>query len=72
MAMKQMSQEKYEEFNRILTEAESSNINIRKIEVEKAVKDLESGMEYLAVTGVEDRLQDDVAKTLLNLRKAGI
>ena len=72
MAMKQMSQEKYEEFNRILTEAESSNINIRKIEVEKAVKDLESGMEYLAVTGVEDSLQDDVAKTLLNLRKAGI
>jgi len=29
-------------------------------------------MEYLAVTGVEDSLQDDVAKTLLNLRKAGI
>ena len=72
MAMKQMSQEKYKEFNRILTEAESSNINIRKLEVDKAVKDLESGMEYLAVTGVEDRLQDDVAKTLLNLRKAGI
>jgi phospholipid-translocating ATPase len=72
MAMKQMSREKYEEFNRALTEAESSNINIRKAEVDKAVKELESGMEYLAVTGVEDSLQDDVAKTLLNLRKAGI
>ena len=29
-------------------------------------------MEYLAVTAVEDSLQDDVAKTLLNLRKGGI
>jgi phospholipid-translocating ATPase len=29
-------------------------------------------MEYLGVTGVEDKLQDDVLKTIETLRSAGI
>ncbi len=33
---------------------------------------LETGMEYLGVTGVEDKLQDNVAKTIEGLKQAGI
>ena len=33
---------------------------------------LEDNMEFIGITGVEDKLQDDVAHTIENLRNAGI
>jgi len=38
----------------------------------KAVESIEDGMEFLAVTGVEDRLQDQVLETIEKFRDAGI
>ena len=40
--------------------------------VTAVVKELEENMELLAITGVEDKLQDDVAITIESLRSAGI
>jgi len=40
--------------------------------VTAVVSELEENMELLAVTGVEDKLQDDVAITIESLRSAGI
>lgn len=40
--------------------------------VKAAMNDLELDMELLGVTGVEDKLQDDVEKTIESLRAAGI
>ena len=36
------------------------------------MQELEEGMELLAITGVEDKLQDEVALTIESLRSAGI
>jgi phospholipid-translocating ATPase len=36
------------------------------------IEELESDMELLGVTGVEDKLQDEVADTIESLRSAGI
>lgn len=42
-------------------------------EAEEAFRnELEKGLEFLGVSGVEDRLQLDVKDTLESLRKAGI
>ena len=42
-------------------------------ELERAiVEEIESGMSVLGVTGIEDRLQDDVPETISRLQKAGI
>ena len=38
----------------------------------QCIDELEEEMELLGVTGVEDKLQDDVALTIENLRSAGI
>jgi phospholipid-translocating ATPase len=40
--------------------------------VKKAICDLEFDMELLGVTGVEDKLQDEVALTIESLRAGGI
>ena len=44
----------------------------REEEVSRAIMSLEYEMEFLAVTGVEDKLQDDVLETVDVLRQAGI
>lgn len=40
--------------------------------VAEVIEELEDNMEYLGVTGVEDKLQDDVMATIESLRSAGI
>ena len=40
--------------------------------VQQAIEVIEDGMEFLAVTGVEDRLQDHVLETIEKFRDAGI
>ena len=42
-------------------------------ELERAiVEEIESGLSILGVTGIEDRLQDDVPQTISRLQRAGI
>jgi phospholipid-translocating ATPase len=40
--------------------------------IRECVDELETDMELLAVTGVEDKLQEDVAVVIESLRNAGI
>lgn len=44
----------------------------RESEIAKTIESLEYDMEFLAVTGVEDRLQENVLETIDVLRQAGI
>lgn len=44
----------------------------REEQILKVIAGLEEEMEYLAVTGVEDKLQDNVLQTIETLRQAGI
>lgn len=44
----------------------------REKKVQKTIETLEVNMEFLAITGVEDKLQEDICETLENLRNAGI
>ena len=44
----------------------------REKKVQKVVELLENNMEFLGITGVEDKLQEDICETLENLRNAGI
>ncbi len=47
-------------------------MNDREGSIARAVAELENEMELLGVTGVEDKLQDEVALTIESLRGAGI
>lgn len=40
--------------------------------MQQAIESIEEGMEFLAVTGVEDKLQDKVLETIEKVRGAGI
>jgi phospholipid-translocating ATPase len=44
----------------------------REAKVQKVIDELEEGMEFLCVTGVEDKLQVDVTDTIESLRNAGV
>ena len=44
----------------------------REEKVQQVIGELENGMELLAITGVEDKLQDEVALVIESLRSAGI
>lgn len=48
------------------------SISDRVTRVAAAIESLEQGLELLCVTGVEDRLQDNVRNTLETLRNGGI
>lgn len=40
--------------------------------MEKVAEELESGLELLGSTAIEDKLQDNVDETIYDIRKAGI
>ena len=40
--------------------------------IRKVMEQLENDMEFLGITGVEDKLQEDICNTLENMRNAGI
>ena len=61
----------YQEFAARLKQAKSSMVN-RDEEVAKTIMSLEYEMDFLAVTGVEDKLQENVLETIDTLRQAGI
>jgi phospholipid-translocating ATPase len=47
-------------------------MNNREASIARCIEELEFEMELLGVTGVEDKLQDEVALTIESLRGAGI
>jgi phospholipid-translocating ATPase len=61
----------YEIWNRKYEIAKTEMEN-REAKVQQIVEELEEGMEFLCVTGVEDKLQLDVTDTIEILRHAGI
>lgn len=71
LTQKRLTPEKYEEWKQDYDNAQTT-LNNREIAVRKVIDQLEQNMEFLGITGVEDKLQEDVCATLENLRSAGI
>lgn len=72
MAKKRLSEETWKEFEESYREARVS-LGDRNLAVTRVIgKYLEKDLELLGVTGVEDKLQDDVRMTIELLRNAGI
>jgi len=71
VAKKHLTNEQYQEFERQLTKARLQTIDRNRC-VNEVIETLECDMELLCVTGVEDKLQDNVRQTLETLRNAGI
>ena len=71
ITQKQLTEEQYSEFAEDIHKARTSMVN-REALVRQVVLTLEHDMEYLCVTGVEDKLQDNVRLTIEKLRQAGI
>lgn len=71
IARKKMTKTEFINFNNELIEANSSLQN-RVEKVEMCQRKIETGLELLGATAVEDALQDDVKDTLESLRRAGI
>lgn len=44
----------------------------RDLMIQQAIESIEKDLEYLGTTGVEDKLQEEVLKTIETLRSAGI
>jgi phospholipid-translocating ATPase len=51
-----------------LDEARANITDDRESQIQAVITKLEAEMEFLCVTGVEDKLQEDVLKTVENLR----
>lgn len=66
-----MSHEEYTAWKEKYDEATQA-LNDRESKIRKAIELLETNMEFLSITGVEDKLQEDICDTLENLRNAGI
>jgi phospholipid-translocating ATPase len=66
-----LTEQEYEEFAMKLKDARAT-LNDREAVVQSTIEAIEDGMEFLAVTGVEDRLQDQVLETIEKFRDAGI
>jgi phospholipid-translocating ATPase len=71
ISQKYVTQEDYINWERKYNNAKMEMEN-REAKVQKVVDELEEGMEFLCVTGVEDKLQIDVTDTIESLRNAGI
>jgi len=61
----------YEEWNKKY-EAAKADLGDREKKVAAAMEELELDMELLGVTGVEDKLQENVAVVIESLRNAGV
>ncbi|KAL4446594.1 hypothetical protein ABPG74_005532 [Tetrahymena malaccensis] len=73
ITQKYLTEEEYQEWNRKYQEAQSNdNFGNREEKIREIVDQLELNMEFLGITGVEDKLQEDVATTISSLRRGGI
>lgn len=70
-AQKVLTKEQVEQFMSQLKKAQSKVKN-REKHVLRVVNDLENGMDFIGVTGVEDKLQNNVESTIEALKSAGI
>ena len=71
ISQKMLDKSFYENWNKRYAEAKA-DLNNREKSMMDCVNELEQDMELLGVTGVEDKLQDEVALTIESLRGAGI
>ena len=71
ISQKMITEKEFEEFDQRYKRARAS-LSDRENLVNLALESLEEEMDYLGVTGVEDKLQVDVMKTIETLRSAGI
>ena len=71
ITQKLIPEQEYNDFAARLKTARASMVN-REEEISKVIMGLEYEMEFLAVTGVEDKLQENVLETIDVLRQAGI
>ena len=60
IAQKVLSEESFADFSQRLKTARAILDNSKEQRIEEVIHSLESDMEYLAVTGVEDKLQENV------------
>ncbi|KAF8519354.1 aminophospholipid-transporting P-type ATPase [Hysterangium stoloniferum] len=72
MARKRLSEDSYQTFKAKYQEASISLENRNEAMGDVVQQHLEQNLELLGLTGVEDKLQDDVKSTLELLRNAGI
>jgi len=68
---KNLTEEEFLRWNKIYQEATQS-MTRRQENIRRAIESLEINMKFLGITGVEDKLQDDVLSTLETLKHAGI
>jgi phospholipid-translocating ATPase len=71
VAKKVLTQEQYADFEQRLTKAKLS-MQDRNQKIQNVIESLEKDLELLCLTGVEDKLQQNVRNTLETLRNAGI
>ena len=71
ISQRYIPQQEYENWLKKYEKAKTE-MDHREEKVQKVVEELEENMEFLCVTGVEDKLQNDVTDTIESLRNAGI
>ncbi|XP_013098646.2 phospholipid-transporting ATPase IF isoform X1 [Stomoxys calcitrans] len=71
IARRKIGEDEYKQFLVELNEANSSLENRKELSA-KCYAKIESNLDLLGATAVEDALQDEVADTLISLQKAGI
>jgi phospholipid-translocating ATPase len=71
ISQKYVTQDEYVLWERKYNQAKME-MKDREAKVMKVVEELEENMEFLCVTGVEDKLQVDVTDTIESLRNAGV
>lgn len=71
LAYRYLTEKEYESIQNILKKAYNDIIN-RKERIAQAFHEVENKLELIGATAVEDKLQEDVAFTLEELRRAGI
>jgi len=71
IAQKYLSEEEFSEWKISYDEALQA-LDQREEKTQQMIEQIETEMDFLAITGVEDKLQDEVTTSLENLRNAGI
>eukprot|EP00826_Nyctotherus_ovalis_P065570 TRINITY_DN9640_c0_g1_i5.p1 TRINITY_DN9640_c0_g1~~TRINITY_DN9640_c0_g1_i5.p1 ORF type:complete len:407 (+),score=80.14 TRINITY_DN9640_c0_g1_i5:740-1960(+) len=71
VSQKMLTEEDYQNWEQRYKEAQMAMEN-REVKMKAVAKDLEKNMYLLGISGVEDKLQEDVAATVDNLKTAGI
>jgi phospholipid-translocating ATPase len=71
ITQKELKEDRYDDFRYRYSKAKTS-LHQREDLMQQAVESIEESMEFLAVTGVEDKLQEKVLETIEKVRSAKI